>query len=176
MNSLYSDKQLAKQVDRQNMLKKLWGRHKEVARLHTLGFKNFEIADLLGITKATVINNLNSSLVKEELARLGALRDKGAIDIARDIDDMLPLALDTMRTIMANGSKDGDKLKSAIRVLDMGGHSPVKKILTAGAVFDKDDLIEIKRRAMMDAPIAEAVVVDVESTDIKESEPKKEEE
>ncbi len=186
MNSLYSTEQLQKQTDRQNMLKKLWGRHREVARLHVLGFKNLEISELLGITTATVVNNLNSGLVKEELARLSALRDKGAIDIAKDIDEMLPLALDTMRNIMANGSKDGDKLKSAIRVLDMGGHSPVRKILAAHAVFDKEDLAEIKRRAMADAPLGRVEtnqndslttipttstipVVDVESVDITDS-------
>lgn len=151
------------------MLKKLWGRHREVARLHVLGFKNYEIAELLGITTATVVNNLNSTIVKQELARLSALRDKGAIDIAKDIDEMLPLALDTMRNIMANGSKEGDKLKSAIRVLDMGGHSPVKRLFVANAVFDKDDLAEIKRRAMTDAPIGQADAVDAESVDITDS-------
>ena len=173
MNSLYSTEQLQKQTDRHNMLKKLWGRHREVARLHVLGFKNIEISDLLGITTATVVNNLNSTIVKQELARLFALRDKGAIDIAKDIDEMLPLALDTMRNIMANGSKDGDKLKSAIRVLDMGGHSPIRKVLAAHAVFDKDDLVEIKRRAKINAPLGQADVVDAESVDITDS--KKEE-
>lgn len=173
MNSLYTTEQLQKQTDRQNMLKKLWGRHKEVARLHVLSFKNSEIADLLGITTATVVNNLNSGLVKEELARLYAMRDEGAINIARDIDEMLPLALDTMRDIMANASKDGDKLKSAIRVLDMGGHSPIRKVIAAHAVFDKDDLAEIKRRAMVDAPLGEAI--DVESEDITDSNSKEEE-
>ena len=160
MNSLYSTEQLEKQTHRQNMLKKLWGRHKEVARLHILGFKNIEIAELLGITTATVVNNLNSTLVKQELARLSLLRDNGAIDIAKDIKDLLPLALETMKDIMANGSKEGDKLKSAIRVLDMGGHSPVKRMLIANAVFDKDDLEEIKRRAKKDAPIAESVEIE----------------
>ena len=147
------------------MLKKLWGRHKEVARLHVLGFKNIEIAELLGITTATVVNNLNSTLVKQELSRLALLRDNGAIDIAKDIKEMLPLALDTMRDIMANGSKEGDKLKSAIRVLDMGGHSPVKRMLIANAVFDKEDLKEIKRRAKKTAPIIDAESVDITEED-----------
>ena len=164
MNSLYSTEQLQKQTDRQNMLKKLWGRHREVARLHVLGFKNIEIAELLGITTATVVNNLNSSLVKQELARLSLLRDNGAIDIAKDIKDLLPLALETMKDIMANGSKEGDKLKSAIRVLDMGGHSPIKRTIGINAVFDKDDLKEIKRRAMQDAPIVDAESVEIETT------------
>ena len=146
------------------MLKKLWGRHREVARLHVLGFKNIEISELLGITTATVVNNLNSSLVKQELARLSLLRDNGAIDIAKDIKDLLPLALETMKDIMANGSKEGDKLKSAIRVLDMGGHAPVKRMLIANAVFDKEDLKEIKRRAMQDAPIVDAESVEIETT------------
>ncbi|KKK49234.1 hypothetical protein LCGC14_3137120 [marine sediment metagenome] len=167
MNSLYSTEQLQKQTDRQNMLKKLWGRHKEVARLHVLGFRNNEISELLGITTATVVNNLNSTLVKQELARLGALRDNGAIEIAKDIDELLPLALDTMREVMANGSKDSDKLKSAIRVLDMGGHSPIRKILTSNAVFDKDDLDEIKRRAKRDAPLT-SNAIDVESVDVQD--------
>ena len=160
MNSLYSTEQLQKQTDRQNMLKKLWGRHKEVARLHILGFRNIEIAELLGITTATVVNNLNSTLVKQELARLSLLRDKGAIDIAKDIKDILPLAVNTVKDIMVNGSKEGDRLKSAIRVLDMGGHSPVKRMLIANAVFGKDDLEEIKRRAKKDAPIAESVEIE----------------
>lgn len=147
------------------MLKKLWGRHREVARLHVLGFRNIEIAELLGITTATVVNNLNSALVKQELARLALLRDNGAIDIAKDIKELLPLALDTMRDIMANGSKQGDKLKSAIRVLDMGGHSPVKRTFAVNAVFDKTDLEEIKRRAKKNAPIVDAESVEIETVE-----------
>lgn len=156
MNSLYSLEQQKEQTRRQGILTKIWGRHKEVARLHCLGFKNKEIAEMLEITTATVVNNLKSPIVQQELARLYALRDDGAIDIAKDIDELLPIAIDTVRDVMVNAEKEETRLKSAIRVLDMGGHSPVKRILTAHGVFDKDDLMEIKRRAMENAPIGNA--------------------
>jgi hypothetical protein len=77
---------------------RLWESHGEVCRLIAAGVKsNIKIATLLGITPQTVSNIRNSPIAQAKIAELIAARDKDAMDVARRVAELAPLAVDVMK-------------------------------------------------------------------------------
>jgi len=68
-----------RRVDRENKkspeIKGLWQRHHEICNLHAQGFKNVEIAEILGIDPQTVSNTVNSIVGEEKISELREIRD-----------------------------------------------------------------------------------------------------
>jgi len=133
---------------------KVWELHDEIKRRILLGQKNTIIAEALGCTPQTVSNVRNSAVIQDQLAIMRGARDAYTLDIARDIRDFAPKALEVLKEVVM-GRGAGENASVALRaryaadILDRAGHSATRNIDFRGQHLHltKDDLEEIKRRA-----------------------------
>lgn len=133
---------------------KVWELHDEIKRRILLGQKNTIIAETLGCTPQTVSNVRNSDVIQDQLAIMRGARDAYSVDIAREIQEFAPQALDLLRKVI-KGEGPGaaaaihTRAKEANNWLDRAGHSAVRKhdIRGVHAVLTSEDLKEIKERA-----------------------------
>tara|TARA_R100000808_G_C2135763_1_gene144122 strand:+ start:350 stop:829 length:480 start_codon:yes stop_codon:yes gene_type:complete len=136
---------------RKYQLKEMWDRHHEINRRLLLGQKSKEIAKELGITEATVSYTKNSKLAQKELNIMKVARDADTIDVARQIREIAPQALEVLENIM-NDEETAETLKAKVAtdLLDRAGYSPPKKVIGAIAHqhFSKEDISKIKQRAL----------------------------
>lgn len=144
---------------------KIWDQHEEVVRRIVLGQKNTEIAGSMKLSQAQVSNIRNSPIIQDKLAIMKGARDAYTIDIARDIKEFAPKALEVLKRIVngddPSGLPIGPALKARVAsdLLDRAGYAPIKSVQVSGvhAHLTLDDIAELKRRAVeMNAPIAEA--------------------
>ena len=136
--------------NRKYQIKELWDRHHEINRRILLGQKIKEIAEDLNISEATVSYTKNSKLAQDELNVLKAARDASSVDVAMQIKEIAPRALEVLEEVIeGDDSSLSLKAKVATDLLDRAGHSAPKKMI--GAMmhehFTKDDIIKIKERA-----------------------------
>jgi DNA-binding CsgD family transcriptional regulator len=126
----------------------LWSRHHEITRLALLGMKGVDIAAHLGISPVTVSYTLNSPIVKRQLEQLAAVRDLGAIDIAKQIADLAPRAVAVLEKMLDNDLPN-ISLKAAESILDRAGHAAIQRIKQDVTVshFSNSEISEIKNRA-----------------------------
>lgn len=104
----------------------LWESHHEIKRLLLLGYKNVDIARIVGCTPQTVSNIRNNPLMREQLVEMEGRRDEEAISIGKRVMDAAPIAIDlltqSMESAMDNEGDDKDVrsqgVRSAIAVLD----------------------------------------------------------
>lgn len=131
------------QVKRVNQL------HREIVRLIVLGYKDKEIATMLGCSAPTVRYVKNSDIVKTHLDKLHFDRDKDATDMQKTIKNFAPLALEVATSIMNDDSVHaGVRLNAAHDLLDRGGYKPVDVRANLGdGKVTKEELKEIKERA-----------------------------
>ena len=131
---------------RKYQIKKLWTRHEEINRRLLLGQKSKDIAKELNISEATVSYTANSKLAQKELGIMKAARDAKSIDVAMQIKEIAPQALDILEEIM-NGDETQQSLKAKVAsdLLDRAGYSPPKKVLgmVAHSHFTGDDIEKI---------------------------------
>jgi hypothetical protein len=149
---------------------KIWELHDEIKRRILLGQKNTVIAEALACSPQTVSNVRNSDVIQDQLAIMRGARDAATVDIARDIQEFAPKALELLKDVV-NGDKAGAnasislRAKEANNFLDRAGHSAVKKHDVRGmtALLTIDDIERIKKRALeAQSPIiadAEAEVI-----------------
>lgn len=138
--------------NRKYQIKELWNRHEEINRRLLLGQKSKEIAKDLGISEATVSYTKNSKLAQKELGIMKAARDASSIDVAMQIKEIAPQALEILEEIMhGDETQQSLKAKVATDILDRAGYSPPKKVLgmTVHSHFTGDDIEKIKERAKM---------------------------
>lgn len=125
-------------------------RHHEIARMVILGYKNKEIAKTLNITKEFISQVKQSPPVQEQLAILTGARDAQTIDVARQIQVILPKCVEYLSgTIEDPEISDSLKSRNAFGLLSTGGHGPAKNINVKGvhAVLTADDIREIREDA-----------------------------
>lgn len=136
-------------------VKQLWDRQNEILRLAVLGMKQTEIAKKMGVTPATISNTLGSELAQEKLAIMVAERDATTVDLARQIKEIAPQALEIIKDAMEDNGKlcPRDRVKVAQDVLDRAGYSPVQMVMSANMNIHltTEDLAELKRRAVSGA-------------------------
>lgn len=131
----------------------MWELHDEIARRILLGQKNTVIAEALGCTTSTVSNVRNSPVVQDKLAIMRGARDASTVDIARQIQEFAPTALQLLKDTI-EGKGDGQNASIALRVsqankwLDRAGYVPVKKFEGVTAHLTKEDIKEIRERAL----------------------------
>ena len=138
----------------------MWDSHHEIARRIVLGQSNEEVARDLNCTPQTISNVRNSPVVQEKLAIMRAARDAGTIDLAHEIADLAPLALQRVKEALETGRVMGrdlsasNILKEANGLLDREIGKPTQRIDTRGVhgVFTLDDIERIKERARELAP------------------------
>lgn len=149
---------------RKYAIQTMWDAHREILRLAVTGMKQVDIAATLGVTPVMVSYTLNSPIAKREMENLRAARDLDAVDVAKRIQEVAPIALQTLETLLCEGN-DGMKFKTAVDLLDRAGHAAVRTLRTESLSvhLTKDDIDEIKNRAkeiglcvMEDQPLLEA--------------------
>jgi transcriptional regulator with XRE-family HTH domain len=135
---------------RQYQISELWDSHREINRRLVMGQSQKDIAKAMGISEAKVSYTKNSAVSSDNLNSLRDARDQKAIDVATQIKELAPEALDVLTDLMCDtDSPRALKAKVAIDLLDRAGYSPPKKV--AHAVmhkhFTETDLNDIKERA-----------------------------
>ena len=126
--------------------------HHEITRRLLLGQKNVEIAEQLNCHEQTVSNVRNSQVVQDKLSVMQGARDANTVDLAREIQEIAPKALQNLREIIEDESGEVPlhmKAKESNNLLDRAGYSPKQqtehKHLHAHMTTDKIE--EIKERA-----------------------------
>jgi DNA-binding CsgD family transcriptional regulator len=147
-------------------IKQLWQRNHEILQMTLLGWKPKEIAALLGIHVQTVSNTVNSELGKKKLSWMRQKRDEGAIDIAAEVNRLLPKCIEVYEGIL-----DGDESISKMQketadtlTMDIAGHRAPTRTQSEGVIahLTKDDLEEFKKRGKAAAK-ASGMLIEVEN-------------
>ncbi|HUW44853.1 MAG TPA: hypothetical protein VMW50_03565 [Dehalococcoidia bacterium] len=133
----------------------MWDRHHEIARRIILGQNNQEIGEALNVTAQQVSNVRNSPVVQDKITIMRAARDAGTIDLAKDIADLAPIALQRVREALETGQVLGRELsgssimKEANNLMDREIGKPTQRIDTRNVHghFTLDDIERIKERA-----------------------------
>lgn len=133
----------------------MWDKHHEIARRLVLGQSNADIAKDLGIGIQQVSNVKNSPVVQDKLTIMRAARDAGTIDLAKEIADLAPIALQRVREALETGAVLGRELsgsaimKEANSIVDREIGKPTQRIDTRNVHghFTMDDIERIKERA-----------------------------
>ena len=137
----------------------MWEMHHEIVRLLVTGMKNVEVCKVLGVSPAMVSYVRNSKVVQDKLAIMRAARDADTVDIARDIREKAPKALELLESVIDDNGET-HSMALAVRVaeswLDRAGHGAIKTLKVAGAVahFTADEIADLKRSANEEAKMA----------------------
>lgn len=137
-------------VRKVQVVKEMNERHHEIARMVLLGYKNVEIAEILNISKDFVCSVRNAPPVKEQVAILAGARDNSTIDIARQIQAILPECVQYLSETIGNPEISSNlRSRNAFGLLATGGHGPSKNVNVKGvhAVLTADDIKEIREKA-----------------------------
>ena len=149
------------------VVSEMWDLHHEIARRISLGQKNVEIAKALGCTPQTVSNVRNSPVVQEHISILQGARDADTIDLAREIKEIAPVALQLLKNVI-NGEKEGVNASIALRAREANnmlarvGHGVPHKVQAEVANWHltSKDIQDIKQRALANGDVVDAEVVE----------------
>lgn len=131
---------------------KIWESHEEIIRRLMLGQKATNIAQDMGVSSAMVNYVRKSPVVQDKLQLMCAARDADTIDLAKEIREKAPIALQVLEKVI-NGDIDAPitvRAREAGNWLDRAGFSPVRNLQANINVshFTAEDIAEIKRRAV----------------------------
>lgn len=143
-------------------LKKLKEIHHAVARGAVMNKSNKQIAEELGVTPAMVSYTKRDRQVREKIRALRAVLDADAIDVAARMQELAPLALHKLESILVESNDDKEIRQTAFGLLDRAGF--VAKQHHVVEHLTKEELQEIKLAAVA----AGAVIEEAEFTEIKE--------
>ena len=135
-------------------IKSLWQRSHEIINLAARGYKNLDIADILGITPATVSNTLNSELGERKLSDIRFGRDEEAKKTSEKIRVLTNKALQTYHDIFDDESGESNlKDKKAVAdtvVLELSGLRAPTKIhsVSASYTLTDEELENFKKRGL----------------------------
>jgi len=134
--------------ERKYVIQTMWDTHREILRLAVTGMQGVDIADTLGITAAMVSYTLNSPIAKREIELLRAARDLDAVDVAKRIQEVAPIALKVLEDLLIDGM-EGTRFKTATDILDRAGHAAVRTLRTESVSMHltREDIDDIKSRA-----------------------------
>ena len=140
----------------------MWDKHHEIARRILLGETNVAIAESLGCTSQQISNVRNSPVVKDKLTVMSAARDAGTIELAREIQDLAPIAILRVREALEQGTVLGKEvsasgiLKEANTLIDREIGKPTQTINTRNlhGHFTMDDIEAIKAKAQQLAALS----------------------
>lgn len=102
--------------------------HREIARRLVLGQRQAQIAQDLGISQTRLSIIVNSPLFQRELKRLEELRDSGVGDVFKTLQDIAPVALETVERLMYQSKSEKIKLEAAQAILDRAGFGTTSKV------------------------------------------------
>jgi len=123
---------------------KLNARHREMIRLHALGYKGVQIANILGVTPQNVYDILNSPLGQSFISEIQEARTSSVQDVQNRLQEFSPLAAELVLDIMNEGVKESNRLKAGLKVLEMTGHKPGDTVNHNHVHLTKEDIEDIK--------------------------------
>jgi len=134
--------------ERKYAIQTMWDAHREILRLAVTGMKQVDIAEVLNVTPVMVSYTLNSPIAKREIENLRAARDLDAVDVAKRIQEIAPIALQTLEELLCQGT-EVVKFRTATDLLDRAGHAAIRTLRTESLSvhLTKQDIDEIKNRA-----------------------------
>ena len=143
-------------------IQNIWDTHREIMRMLVIGMHQVDIARELGITPQTVSNVANSAICKRQMMLMRDARDLDAVDVAKRIQEIAPVALQTLENLLCEGN-ESTQFKVATDILDRAGHSAVRTLRTESLSvhLTKDDIEEIKSRAQEMGLCVPADAIDV---------------
>jgi len=126
--------------------------HHEVLRLVVLGYKDTEISKIVGMTPDHIGCIRRSPIAQDKIEIMRGARDADTVDLIKEIQDLAPKALDTLRGVMDSTDpeiKVSQKIKVAESILDRAGFAPKKNIRAehVHAHLTSDEITAIKMRA-----------------------------
>jgi predicted transcriptional regulator len=149
-------------------IKQLWQRNHEIINLSARGFKNVEIAEILGITPTCVSQTLNSELGERKLSEIRLERDEDAKKTVEKIRVLTSKALQVYHDIFDSDESTMSAKKDVADtvVLELSGLRAPTRVQSVSAQYTltKEELEDFKRRGAEAAKEAGIVI------DIKESE------
>jgi hypothetical protein len=137
--------------ERQYNVKSLWDHHQQMLRLIALGRSNVEIAEAMDCTPQSVSNLRNSPVAKVKLEQLKRTLDEEAVDIGTRIQEFAPVALRLLEDVISGRDPDASislRAKYASLHLSRAGFGEVKKVASINTHLTRDDIEDIKRRAV----------------------------
>jgi predicted transcriptional regulator len=153
-------------------IKQLWQRSHEIINLAARGFKNTDIAKILGITPACVSLTLNSDLGQKKLSEIRGCRDEEAKVTTEAIRVLTEKALATYHEIFDNENgeatlKDRKDVADTI-LLELSGLRAPTKVQTSSVsmTLSAEEIAEFKRRgARASAEMGEVIDINEEKKD-----------
>lgn len=143
-------------------IKSLWASHEAMLRMVALGHSNEYIAASCGVTPQTVSNVRNSPVAKGTLERFKENLDAEAIDIGARIQEFAPKALAVLEGIISGEieSPVAVRAKYASAHLGRAGFGEVHKVASINTHLSRDDIEQIKQRALSAAADAGLIASD----------------
>lgn len=147
-------------------IKQMWQRTHEIVNLAARGFKNTQIAEILGIHPQTVCNTLNSQLGMQKLSELRGFKDEEAKEVGEKIRVLTKRALQVYHEILEGEMMDPKLKKDAADtvVLELSGLRVPTRIQShnINTVLTKEELEEFKERGVK-AARASGLIIDLPS-------------
>ncbi len=147
---------------------RIWMHHHMIIQLIAQGKKNYEIADIMGMSKGAISRIKNSPLVKGQLAEMAKVIYGETIDVQRSIVEIAPEALLVLKDLMRNPVTH-ERLRKDIAERFVDHVAPPPKTIQGNINFylTKDKINDIKERSK-DAGFKRGSIV--KDTELKEAE------
>lgn len=150
-------------------IKQLWQRNHEIINLVARGLDHNVVAEILGVTPATVGNTVNSELGKRKLSEIRLSRDEETKKVSEKIREITNRALDTYNNLFDqnNDLSTKDKGNFALEFLkEMSGHRAPTKVQahSVHTTLTAEELTDFKQRGLKAAQES-GLIIDVEPKD-----------
>ena len=165
------DRRFTRSKGKRFQIQNLWERHHEILNLVLLGWGIQAIADRLDCSRGMVSDTVNSDLGRQKLAIMRAARDANTIDVAKEIQRLVPQAYKIYGDILykegmgENASIALQKSTADTIVKDLAGHEAPKKMIHAHLTVDQVEGLKKRGRAIRAAKEG-GMVEDVEEGEI----------
>jgi hypothetical protein len=144
-------------------IRRMWEQHHEIIRQVVLGRTNVAIAADMDLTPQTISNVRNNPVAQQVIATHMVKRDESVADIVRQMEAFSPVAEKLLEDIIS-GKMDASlslRAKYADKHLGRTGYGEVRKIQSLHGTLTKDDIDDLKDKALAAAREA-GMVVDVD--------------
>lgn len=154
-------------VKRDFIQKQLLPQHTPILLMRVQGFRQYEIAQALGIDRTTVSSVLRSEAGRNILMQLYAEAGFQMSDVGRSFVDAAPMAAEVLLELAENGTKEETRLKAAFSILDRAGYGAIKKNESKVTVEHKATVSTAELDELRQA-LREAIEVDAEFEVVEE--------
>ena len=151
-------------------------RDHEVVRLHLLGMSGQEIAEKLGVGRATVYNALNSEGGVKKIEEIQELRDRYSVRVQKKICELTEKSLSVYEGVLNGVDEAGNEVKVGLReklrvadavLLELSGFVAAKKVQTQSTLVTAGVIEELRRRSDEEMVRRGYEVIDIESREVE---------